>query len=135
MFIDEYDNRDDYWRSLQSALSTDASSAENNRRFMELVVPGSVPKGHEVWTEMDELRVAFKRKGKRRSGVRTLLLLVGVLAILMGLVWVGQGLGYLTYTPPGMKPSFMIGDTHWTYYGAGLAVFGLILAQFSRRKP
>ena len=59
--------------------------------------------------------------------MRTLLLIVGILAILMGLVWVGQGMGYLTYTLPHMKPSFMIGDMHWTYYGAGLAVIGCCL--------
>ena len=66
--------------------------------------------------------------------MRTVLLIIGLLALLMGLVWVGQGMGYLTYTPAGMKPSFMIGDVHWTYYGAGLATVGFILAYISRRK-
>ena len=65
--------------------------------------------------------------------MRTVLTIIGVLAILMGLIWVGQGLGYLTYTPAGMKPSFMIGDMHWTYYGAGLAAVGLLLVMMSRR--
>ena len=133
MFIDEYDDRDDYWRSLQSALRSDPSSAENNRKFMELVVPGSVPKGHDVWTELGELRVEFKRK-RRGSTLHTVLLIVAVLAIFMGFIWIGQGAGYLTYTPSGMKPSFMIGDVHWTYYGAGLATVGFILAYISRRK-
>jgi len=65
--------------------------------------------------------------------MRTVLLIIGLLALLMGLVWVGQGMGYLTYTPAGMKPSFMIGDMHWTYYGAALAVVGLVLVISSRR--
>jgi hypothetical protein len=65
--------------------------------------------------------------------MRTIVTIVGVLAILLGLVWVGQGTGYLTYTPPHMHPSFMIGDMHWTYYGAGLAVVGLVLVFLSRR--
>lgn len=65
--------------------------------------------------------------------MRTVLLIVGVLVIVMGGIWVGQGLGYITYTPPGMHPSFMIGDMHWTYYGAATAFVGLLLVYFSRR--
>jgi len=65
--------------------------------------------------------------------MKTLLLIVGIIAILLGLVWVCQGMGWLTYTPPGMHPSFMIGDMHWTYYGAGLAIVGLIVVLWSRR--
>lgn len=66
--------------------------------------------------------------------MRTVLMIVGVLAFLMGLVWIGQGLGYITYTPAGMHPSFMIGDMHWTYYGAGLAAVGLLIILVSRRR-
>ena len=65
--------------------------------------------------------------------MRTILLIVGILALLAGLVWAGQGMGYITYTLPGMHPSFMIGDKHWVYYGAGTAVGGLLLIMFSRR--
>jgi len=65
--------------------------------------------------------------------MKTLLLIVGIIAILMGCVWIGQGMGWLTYTPAGMHPSFMIGDMHWTYYGAGLAIVGLIVVLWSRR--
>jgi hypothetical protein len=65
--------------------------------------------------------------------MRTILLIVGILALLAGIVWAGQGMGYITYTPAGMHPSFMIGDKHWTYYGAATAVFGLILILWSRR--
>ena len=60
MFIDEYDDRKAYWESLQNAMKNDPTSAENYRTFMELVVPGTAPKGHEVWTEMEELRVDFR---------------------------------------------------------------------------
>jgi hypothetical protein len=65
--------------------------------------------------------------------MRTVLTIMGFLAIVLGLIWVGQGLGYLTYTLPHMHPSFMIGDMHWTYYGAGLAVLGLVLVMTARR--
>jgi hypothetical protein len=66
--------------------------------------------------------------------MRTILTIVGVLVLAMGLIWVGQGLGYLTWTPAHMKPSFMIGDMHWTYYGAALAVFGLLVIMYGRRR-
>jgi hypothetical protein len=65
--------------------------------------------------------------------MKTLLLIVGVVALLAGLVWVGQGLGYITWHPAGMAPSFMVGDMHWTYYGAALAVLGLFVIAWSRR--
>jgi hypothetical protein len=66
--------------------------------------------------------------------MRIVLMIVGVIAFLLGLVWIGQGLGYLTWTPAGMHPSFMIGDMHWTYYGCGLAVLGLIIILYARRR-
>jgi len=66
--------------------------------------------------------------------MRTLLMIVGVLAFLMGLVWIGQGLGYVTWHPAGMAPSFMVGDMHWTYYGAALAAVGLIVIMLARRR-
>lgn len=65
--------------------------------------------------------------------MRTVVLIVGLLAIVLGLIWVGQGTGYLTYTLPHMKPSFMIGKMVWAYYGGGLAFVGLLLVWFSRR--
>jgi len=66
--------------------------------------------------------------------MRTLMLIVGVVATLLGLMWIGQGIGLLTYTPPGMQPSFMIGDMHWTYYGMAVAVIGIGLIWYSRRQ-
>ena len=60
MFIDEYDDREKYWKSLQEAITNDPASTENNRRWAEILVSGTVPKTHEVWTELEELRVEFK---------------------------------------------------------------------------
>jgi len=54
--------------------------------------------------------------------VKIALLVVGGLALLMGLVWIGQGTGYFPYP----KSSFMISQAPWTYRGAGLAVAGVI---------
>jgi hypothetical protein len=61
MFIDEYDDREKYWNSLVNALANDPKSEENKRRYIEMIVQDSLPKEHEVWTEVDELRVEFDR--------------------------------------------------------------------------
>jgi len=61
--------------------------------------------------------------------MRTALLWIGVVAILIGLVWIGQGTGYFPYP----RSSFMINDIAWAYYGIALAVLGLIAVVISRR--
>ena len=55
--------------------------------------------------------------------MRILLLIVGVLVVLMGLIWTGQGLGYINWP----QSSFMLKQTQWAYYGSGTALVGLIL--------
>lgn len=62
--------------------------------------------------------------------MRTLLLLVGIVAILIGGLWVGQGLGYVHWP----KSSFMINEMPWAYRGAALAFVGLLCVYFSRRR-
>jgi hypothetical protein len=54
--------------------------------------------------------------------LRFALLVVSILAILIGLVWVGQGTGYFPYP----ASSFMINQMPWAYYGGSLAVLGVI---------
>ena len=61
--------------------------------------------------------------------MRTVLLIVGVLATLIGLVWIGQGTGYFPYP----AESFMINQMPWAYRGAILAALGLVAALVSRR--
>jgi hypothetical protein len=53
----------------------------------------------------------------------------GIVALLVGLLWVGQGTGYVNWP----RSSFMISQIQWAYYGAALAVVGLILIWFGRR--
>jgi hypothetical protein len=53
---------------------------------------------------------------------------IGILAILLGGVWVLQGLNVL----PG---SFMTGDVRWAMYGSVLALGGIALVVWSRRRP
>lgn len=61
--------------------------------------------------------------------MKALLLLVGVGGILMGLLFAGQGLGYI----PWPRTSFMIGQIIWTWYGLGITATGVILIAFSYR--
>ena len=47
--------------------------------------------------------------------------IVGVLIALVGIVWVGQGLGYI-------KGSFMTGDMKWFWIGLAMILAGSVLA-------
>ncbi len=59
--------------------------------------------------------------------LKIVLAVIGVLAVLLGIVWVLQGVNVL----PG---SSMTGHMEWAYRGAALAAVGAILIWFSRRK-
>jgi hypothetical protein len=61
--------------------------------------------------------------------MKTLLALIGIVVLLAGIVFIGQGSGYFPYP----AESFMISQTRWVYYGAGIAVVGLLLIILSRR--
>jgi uncharacterized membrane protein len=61
--------------------------------------------------------------------VKTLVALAGVLATLMGLLWIGQGLGVVHWP----ASSFMIAQTQWAVYGAILAAIGIAAIWWSRR--
>lgn len=57
------------------------------------------------------------------------LTVIGILAALIGLVWMGQGSGWFPYP----AASFMISQTPWIGRGAILAVVGLVLLILGRR--
>lgn len=61
--------------------------------------------------------------------MRTLLLILGVLALLTGLLWAGQGLGLIMWP----ASSFMLAQGQWAIYGALLAGMGLALILVARR--
>lgn len=61
--------------------------------------------------------------------MKTLLLIAGVAAIAIGLLWIGQGAGYIHWP----ASSFMIDQRPWAIRGAILAVIGLVLIILSRR--
>jgi len=61
--------------------------------------------------------------------LRTGVGVVGVLVLLMGAVFAGQGLGYI----PG---SVMTGDIKWFWIGSVMVVVGLVLGFFAfMRRP
>jgi len=62
--------------------------------------------------------------------MKTVLLIVGLILLLSGLVWTGQGLGYINWP----QSSFMLKQTQWAYYGGGTAVVGLVLIWLARRR-
>lgn len=61
--------------------------------------------------------------------MRKLLLTAGLLALAIGLLWIGQGTGTINWP----RSSFMINELHWAGYGAALAAFGLVLIWQSTR--
>jgi hypothetical protein len=61
--------------------------------------------------------------------MRALLTLIGVVLLLAGVVFVGQGSGYFPYP----AESFMIGETRWVQYGAAIAIAGLVILLAARR--
>jgi hypothetical protein len=61
--------------------------------------------------------------------MRTALTILGLILLISGLVFVGQGSGYFPYP----ASSFMIRATQWIYYGGAIAIVGLVLLFLSRR--
>ena len=61
--------------------------------------------------------------------MKTGLTIAGVAALLMGLLWIGQGLGYIHWP----ASSFMLDQRPWALRGAILAVIGLGLLVYARR--
>ncbi|MEP6843108.1 MAG: hypothetical protein ABJA11_06280 [Pseudolysinimonas sp.] len=59
---------------------------------------------------------------------RTTLTVLGVIALLIGVVFGGQGLGLI----PG---SFMTGDRTWFYIGLVFAFVGIVLLLVGLRRP
>ena len=62
--------------------------------------------------------------------MKTFLQVLGVVAILVGLLWIGQGTGLVKWP----ASSFMIDQRPWAIRGVVLAVVGLVLLWFSRRR-
>ena len=61
--------------------------------------------------------------------MRSLLTVIGSVLLITGLIFAAQGSGHFPYP----AESFMIGQSRWVYYGAAIAVAGLIIALMARR--
>jgi hypothetical protein len=64
------------------------------------------------------------------SVIRIVLAIMGVLMLLMGLLWIGQGTGLIMWP----ASSFMLKDMKWAFNGALLANFGLLQLYIVRRR-
>ena len=62
--------------------------------------------------------------------MKTALLILGIIAVLMGLLWIGQGTGLIMWP----ASSFMLDQRPWATRGALLAVAGVVLIILSRRR-
>ena len=62
--------------------------------------------------------------------MRIAMKLIGILAIIVGVIWMGQDSGYFPYP----ASSFMIDQSPWIAYGAIVAVIGALLLWMGRRK-
>ncbi|HEY4113134.1 MAG TPA: hypothetical protein VGM17_03655 [Rhizomicrobium sp.] len=60
--------------------------------------------------------------------MRNFLLVVGIIAIAIGALWIGQGTGYVRWP----ASSFMISQMQWAYYGCVLAFVGVFIVFWSR---
>jgi len=58
-----------------------------------------------------------------------LFLILGFLALAIGLLWIGQGTGAIAWP----KSSFMINQLQWAGYGALLGAIGLMLIWQGKR--
>ena len=61
---------------------------------------------------------------------RVLLAAASLVSILVGLLWVLQGLGVVHWP----RQSFMIAQTNWAIYGALLMALGLVLLYRARQR-
>jgi LPXTG-motif cell wall-anchored protein len=66
--------------------------------------------------------------------VKTTILVVGILALVFGLFWAGQGAGFIQWPPVQTGQFTMVGHSNWVFIGLGVAIAGLGLVLLSRRK-
>jgi len=65
----------------------------------------------------------------RANALRIVLLIAGALALAMGVLWIGQGIGLIRWP----ASSFMIDERRWVLYGAVLVLAGGLLILRNRR--
>ena len=76
-----------------------------------------------------ETAARIKKPGDGGDAMRRTLLVFGLIGLAIGLLWIGQGTGVVTWP----RSSFMINEIQWAGYGAALSGVGLILIWQSQR--
>ena len=66
--------------------------------------------------------------------MKTTLLVSGVLALIAGLFWAGQGAGFIQWPTPQPGQFTMVGHSNWVFIGLGVAIAGLGLILLARRQ-
>ena len=61
--------------------------------------------------------------------VRLLITVIGALCLILGLLWIGQGLGFVRWP----AESFMVGHSEWSMHGVVLAILGAVMILIGRR--
>jgi hypothetical protein len=84
---------------------------------------------HGISTRATLAAVARSPRSRRGKNMRPSLLIIGLVALAIGLLWIGQGTGVIQWP----ESSFMISQIQWAEYGAALAVLGLSLILLSKR--
>jgi hypothetical protein len=69
-----------------------------------------------------------KPEDQGQVGMRMAMTVVGIVLLLAGIVFMGQGSGLFPYP----ASSFMIKETRWIYYGGAIAILGLLLIVIGR---
>jgi hypothetical protein len=62
------------------------------------------------------------------ADVKSLILIVGIVLLLLGALWIGQGTGHFPYP----ASSFMVNEIAWAYRGAVAAAVGIAAIVVSR---
>jgi hypothetical protein len=70
------------------------------------------------------------RQRQRGKPVKTTVAVIGTVGILIGLLWIGQGTGYVRWP----ASSFMINESRWAWYGLATLVIGVVLIAWSSRR-
>jgi hypothetical protein len=63
--------------------------------------------------------------------MKAFFMLLGLAVLAAGLLFLGQGLGYIRWP----ASSFMISQTRWIYYGGGIALAGFVLIMLAWGRP
>jgi hypothetical protein len=87
-------------------------------------------KGRGLSTSFQRANSLLKPKAQSEGNMKTVLSIVGLIAILFGLHWIGQGTGVFIW------PANPVMDNHiaWAYGGAAVAILGVLIVLYARRR-